>query len=84
MHNTESKFVTGLENVLFAGMCVHFSACKFGRLGSEGAKLKGLSTLDGATGCGGGGQAGLACAGHNKKIKFHKPFCQVTKGLQSY
>ena len=33
MHCIESRFVIGTENILFAGMCVHFSAQKFYLLG---------------------------------------------------
>ena len=29
MHSNEIRFVIGLENILFEGMCMHFSAQKF-------------------------------------------------------
>ena len=32
-HNIEIKFAAGLENILFAGVCVQFTAQKFYRLG---------------------------------------------------
>ena len=35
MHCIESRFVIGVGNILFAGVCVHFSAQKFTCWGSE-------------------------------------------------
>ena len=32
-HNTESRCIIGPENILLAGVCMHFSARKFYRLG---------------------------------------------------
>ena len=32
-HNIEVRFVTGPETILFAGVCMHFSARKFYGLG---------------------------------------------------
>ena len=37
-HSIESRWVTGPENILFAGTSVHLSSWKLYRLGSEGVK----------------------------------------------